>query len=359
MSTQDWDLLSSYAGLLTLACGSIYCGAYGSLPNPKPAPGSARKEDDEDDEEVVERMSSGDAWMFPVIGSATLFSLYVVVKYLGPEWINWLLGWYFSLAGVASVWKSSISIVRTVVGEEKWKSFKLTKVGLKWRGNWWYSMSLRTPAIYLMPFAAIPSILYSFTGDAKKSALLTNLLSLSFCHTTLSLLKLDSFNTGCILLSGLFFYDIWWVFGTEVMVKVATSLDVPIKLLWPKSLEFATTRGFTMLGLGDIVIPGCFVALGLRYDYFRSTQGTRSFPKPYFHATLIAYAFGLIATMAVMHTFGKAQPALLYLSPSCILSFFITAVAKGELTEAWKWSEEPKEEAAEGAAKENGHTKSE
>ncbi len=39
------------------------------------------------------------------IGSATLFSLYVVVKYLGPEWINWLLGWYFSLAGVASVWK--------------------------------------------------------------------------------------------------------------------------------------------------------------------------------------------------------------------------------------------------------------
>lgn len=46
-------------------------------------------------------------------------------------------------------------------------------------------------------------------------------------------------------------------------------------------------------------------------------------------------------------------------SPSCILSFFITAVAKGELTEAWKWSEEPKEEVAEGAAKENGHTKSE
>lgn len=78
-------------------------------------------------------------------------------------------------------------------------------------------MSLRTPAIYLMPLATIPSILYSFTGDAKKSALLTNLLSLSFCHTTLSLLKLDSFNTGCILLSGLFFYDIWWVFGTEVV----------------------------------------------------------------------------------------------------------------------------------------------
>lgn len=27
----DWDLLSSYAGLLSLACGSIYAGAHGSL----------------------------------------------------------------------------------------------------------------------------------------------------------------------------------------------------------------------------------------------------------------------------------------------------------------------------------------
>lgn len=31
------------------------------------------------------------------------------------------------------------------------------------------------------------------------------------------MLKLDSFKTGSILLSGLFFYDIWWVFGTNVV----------------------------------------------------------------------------------------------------------------------------------------------
>ena len=51
------------------------------------------------------------------------------------------------------------------------------------------------------------------------------------------------------------------------MVKVATNLDVPIKLLWAKSLSFATERGFTMLGLGDIVVPGMFVSLALRYDH--------------------------------------------------------------------------------------------
>lgn len=92
------------------------------------------------------------------------------------------------------------------------------------------------------------------------------------------------------------------------MVKVATTLDVPIKLLWPKSMVFAGERGYTMLGLGDVVIPGTFVALGLRYDYASKAKG-----QPYFWAGLFAYVAGLMATMGVMHVFGKAQPALLYL----------------------------------------------
>lgn len=39
------------------------------------------------------------------VGSVTLFGMYVVVTYVGKEWINWFLGWYFALAGVGSVWK--------------------------------------------------------------------------------------------------------------------------------------------------------------------------------------------------------------------------------------------------------------
>lgn len=99
------------------------------------------------------------------------------------------------------------------------------------------------------------------------------------------------------------------------MVNVATSLDVPIKLLWPKSLSFTSERGFTMLGLGDVVIPGIFVALALRYDHHRHLKSSpqNSFTKPYFYAALGAYISGLIVTMAVMHNFNAAQPALLYL----------------------------------------------
>lgn len=43
------------------------------------------------------------------------------------------------------------------------------------------------------------------------------MLALSFSYNALSFLTIDSFKTGSILLSGLFLYDIWWVFGTEVV----------------------------------------------------------------------------------------------------------------------------------------------
>ncbi|KDR75927.1 hypothetical protein GALMADRAFT_68490 [Galerina marginata CBS 339.88] len=195
---------------------------------------------------------------------------------------------------------------------------------------------MRTPSIVLVPLALVPSGLYLFWSASRRSVLLTDVLALSFSHNALSLLKIDSFKTGSILLSGLFVYDVWWVFGTNVMVKVATTLDVPIKLLWPKSVAFGGARGYTMLGLGDVVIPGTFVALALRYDWHR---GGSAGGKPYFYASLGAYVAGLVATMVVMHVFGAAQPALLYLSPACILSFVGTAVVRGELVAAWRFSD--------------------
>jgi minor histocompatibility antigen H13 len=47
------------------------------------------------------------------------------------------------------------------------------------------------------------------------------------------------------------------------MVTVATKLDVPIKLI------FTGTGRSSMLGLGDIVVPGIFIALALRFDLWR------------------------------------------------------------------------------------------
>lgn len=96
------------------------------------------------------------------------------------------------------------------------------------------------------------------------------------------------------------------------MVKVATKVDAPIKLLWPKSMRLADDRGFTMLGLGDVVIPGIFVALALRYDLYQEQNG-KGPRRAFFRASLTGYGVGLFTTMVVMHVFRAAQPALLYI----------------------------------------------
>ena len=121
------------------------------------------------------------------------------------------------------------------------------------------------------------------------------------------------------------------------MVSVARSVEGPIAVRFPKDL-LDSASGMTMLGLGDIVLPGSMLALALRFDYHLAlermsppptTRGT--WPKPYFYSTLVAYVAGLATTIVVMHSFKAAQPALLYLSPACILAPFLCAAAKGEL----------------------------
>merc|ERR1719285_1533328 len=70
----------------------------------------------------------------------------------------------------------------------------------------------------------------------KKHWLANDLLGMAFAINGVELLHLNNVVTGCILLGGLFFYDIFWVFGTDVMVTVAKSFEAPIKLVFPQDL---------------------------------------------------------------------------------------------------------------------------
>ena len=115
---------------------------------------------------------------------------------------------------------------------------------------------------YALMFAAIIVAYYSI----HNYWLLSNLIAMSFCVFALEQMPLPSFLTGASLLWALFFYDIFFVFGTDIMVTVARNIDGPIKLLVPKGLNDEGKMQFSMLGLGDIIIPGIYMALCLRYD---------------------------------------------------------------------------------------------
>ncbi|CAB4069149.1 HM13 [Lepeophtheirus salmonis] len=130
------------------------------------------------------------------------------------------------------------------------------------------TMTSHDAAIHDIVALALSSVLgvwYLF----KKHWIANNIFGLAFAINGIELLHLNNVMTGCILLGGLFFYDVFWVFGTNVMVTVATNFEAPIKLVFPQDLMEKGVFGasnMAMLGLGDIVIPGIFVALLLRYD---------------------------------------------------------------------------------------------
>jgi presenilin-like A22 family membrane protease len=113
--------------------------------------------------------------------------------------------------------------------------------------------------------AAVIAVVVGGAYVATKHWVLSNILGISFSISGITYLSLGSYKVGAILLLGLFVYDIFWVFGTDVMVTVAKSFDAPIKLLFPRDI-FAAEFKHSMLGLGDIVIPGIFVALLARFD---------------------------------------------------------------------------------------------
>ena len=59
----------------------------------------------------------------------------------------------------------------------------------------------------------------------------------------------------------------------------------------------------SLLGLGDVVLPGLFIALILRFDENRK-PGSRT----YFYTVLVAYLIGLAATYIAMVWSEHAQP---------------------------------------------------
>jgi len=139
-----------------------------------------------------------------------------------------------------------------------------------------------------------------------------------------------------------FFYDIFWVFGTDVMVTVAKNLNAPIKLIFPRPRIKPRP---SMLGLGDIVLPGIYVALLLRYDIEKYIKFNKKFSINTWLLCLVCYVASLGLALYITFSFNHPQPALLYLVPGVIIPVIIFAIRNKELKELWNYDEAPKEKA--------------
>ncbi|KAL3809392.1 hypothetical protein ACHAXA_007871 [Cyclostephanos tholiformis] len=316
--------------------------------------------DDDDEEEEEERpqydtLRAVDAMQFPLLGSASLFGLYLAFKYFDKDTVNLIISVYFCLVGLAALTSTFGPVLECL-------DFKFLRV------EYTRSVSVRHPlpkfiggeSPWVWKLNCIVADILAFIGSSffvcryfiTRHWTMNNVMGICFCLQGIERFSLGTYRIAAILLVGLFFYDIFWVFGTDVMVTVAKSLDGPIKILFPRSLVEDPVSGrldMSLLGLGDIVLPGFFLALLLRFDAHVAklpvfpTNIHASFPKPYFHSGLLGYVIGLSTTLYVMIVFEAAQPALLYLVPACLGSSLLCAFVRGELKELFDYSEEEEE----------------
>jgi minor histocompatibility antigen H13 len=338
--------------LLLLVTAILYVACHDSLKLREVIP---EGEEGHDPDVVRETLRQEDAYQFPLFGSLSLLSLYLAFKFLGKDLVNLLIGGYFGLVGCGALTITLSPFVAMIVP----KSFSTKKLG-------WEKKLQHPLPTWILPSPLDLGIEFTLTDliafvqavgivgiyfNGKHWAL-NNVLGISFCLQGISKLSLGNYKIAAILLAGLFLYDIFWVFGTDVMVTVAKNLDGPIKILFPRSLVPNADTGkleLSQLGLGDIVIPGFFLSLLLRFDAHIANIPTNkvdihtSFPKPYFHSALFAYFLGLATTLFVMIQFNAAQPALLYLVPACLGSSFLCATLRGEVKALLDYSEEEEE----------------
>lgn len=103
------DLVVCYASVITLACTSIYCGSIGSLPYRQRHKDKDEKDrhgdSDGEDDVLEEKITTDDAWLFPIFGSCMLFGLYLLLRYLGPEWVNEILRYWFAVMSWGAVFR--------------------------------------------------------------------------------------------------------------------------------------------------------------------------------------------------------------------------------------------------------------
>lgn len=466
--------LPVYLHLLISALFPIYAGAHASLSRPSSAAKPSKKtnrqihqnDEPEEQEQTMERFDPIDALLLPLLAGLSLASLYFLIKWLeDPRILNLILNWYLAVFGVwslAGMINDTMGLITSFIspkiddmdgnkGEidaKKRKSRPTSSPSVEGGSaepEPSFTQSLPSKVIAAvgvfrkLPLPQLDVRVYIYkTVEAKfkiglqwvfsvfvavaallyfnlmgKPWWLTNLLGFGFAYSALQVMSPTTSWTGTLIMGALFLYDIYFVFFTPLMVTVATQLDIPAKLLFPRPrspTEDPTKPALAMLGLGDIVLPGMMIGFALRFDLYlfylrKQTRRTikqssskdevddsdvvkatwypatggwgerfwsskndilRSkqfqgvlFPKRYFRASVIGYFLGMLCSIGVMEIYGQAQPALLYLVPGVLGSLWGTALVKGDIKALWNFDEAEEEKEKEKEKKNEAERKTE
>ncbi|CAH8625615.1 unnamed protein product [Schistosoma rodhaini] len=323
------DSIITNSALFLLAIVPIYIGSFRSLTSKKST-------------EEVEVVSSKDAALFPFLASAALFGIYIVFKFVPIQYINCVMKVYFSFMGACAISRFLSPIFRpympSCVKNTRFK-FEFSRSLENSDGSeCQWNLLVESKDFIGTGIGILLGTWYYFSGHW----IANNFIAVTVAILAIEFIRLNKFVNGILLLCGLFVYDIFWVFGTGVMMAVAKNLDIPIKVTFPRDFLSHGLFGkqLALLGLGDIVVPGIFIAMLLRFD----TKLGRKNSYAYFYSGYTAYIVAIIMTFVMMHVFKHAQPALLYLVPACLGAPLLMALVKNDLSAMFSYEDEPETE---------------
>ncbi|WKX91753.1 hypothetical protein Q1695_010075 [Nippostrongylus brasiliensis] len=227
-------------------------------------------------------------------------------------------------------------------------------------------------------FSATICVSWFFYRRSPYAFILLDFINVTLCLHILKSLRLPSVKWIAVLMLCMFIYDAVMVFGTpflttsgcSIMLEVATGIDCsasggdgypmpPIDAALPEKfpmlmqvphfdpmmscIDLEIEKGFqmTILGLGDIIIPGYLVTHCFTMGGF--PERTRIV---YGALCSIGYGVGLILTFFALSFMNMAQPALIYLVPSTLLPVCLLACVRGEFGLLWNGSDELTESTA-------------
>lgn len=204
------------------------------------------------------------------------------------------------------------------------------------------------PLLLLAGLCMLVTVLWvAYRNEDRWAWLLQDTLGVAYCLFVLRRVRLPTLKNCTSFLLALLAFDVFFVFvtplltrtGESVMVEVAAgpagSLSherLPMVLKVPRLSFSALTlcdQPFSILGFGDIVVPGFLVAYCHRFDVQMHSR------QVYFVACTMAYAVGLMVTFIAMVLMQMGQPALLYLVSSTLLTSLAVAACRQELTLFW------------------------
>lgn len=211
--------------LLVLVTCILYGACHGSIVLLEDASKDSANGDDGKVEKEIMRQE--DALTFPIVGSASLFGLYLAFKYLGAEYVNLLIGGYFGIVGCLATAVTIAPFFAMLVPK------KLTD-GIQWVNKLSHPFGAE-PIEWTVTVSVIEVLCTVFSAGIvalyfylEKPWFLNNILGICFCLQGIERFSLGTYKIGAILLMGLFVYDIFWVFGTVRAMHIESYCGSPL-----------------------------------------------------------------------------------------------------------------------------------